>query len=809
MGEVWLAEQKHPVRRRVALKLIKAGMDSREIVLRFESERQALALMDHPAIAKVYDAGSTPQGRPYFAMEFVPGVPITAFCDSHKLSTRQRLELFIHVCEGVQHAHQKAIIHRDLKPSNILVSEVDGRPAPKIIDFGVAKALSQSLTDQPMFTRVGSILGTPEYMSPEQAASGGEDIDTRSDVYSLGVVLYELLAGAPPLDLKQTALLDLVRKIREEDTPKPSTKVRHLNSAGEKNSASRNAELALLSKELRGDLDCITLKCLEKDRSRRYGSPAEIAADLDRYLHDLPVLATPPSAAYRLKKFAQRNRGLIAALCAILIVLLGGTVVSTYQAVRARKAEHAALLQRDRADSEAATAQAVNDFLQNDLLSQVGADQQNSGAPPDPDVKVRTLVDRAAAAIPKKLAGKPMIEADLRKTLGETYLSLGLLKDAESQLRQAYELGSRTRGPEAKQTIETLQSLGTVEFNSGEYPEAAEHQKKAADAALRALGPQNPTTLTAMQSLAVDYMLLGDKRKAEPILKTTLQAQIKALGYDNASTLDTSDSLAALYLGEGHYAEAQKFLERGLPSYEKVFGPEHPNTMRERYGLARVMFGTGQYAGAEDAAAAVYNSNRKLLGPTHFKTLASARMLARIYAENGKIPQAESLMSDTLQKTLANVGSRAADTLDAKWFLADIYEKQNEYGKAETLRREVAASADRTYGASNPEAIISLQLLGRNLLAQHRYSEAAGYLQSANQRWKAESSGDWHRSEAQTLLGETLAAQNKFSEATPLLRSGAEGLKANAATMPAYEQYQVKDAEAALAQLPRTNALSR
>ena len=222
MGEVWLAEQREPVRRRVALKLIKAGMDTREVVARFESERQALALMDHPAIAKVHDAGSTPQGRPYFVMEYVAGVPITEYCDNHKLTTRERLELFTHVCEGVQHAHQKAIIHRDLKPSNILVSEVDGRPAPKIIDFGVSKALSQRLTQETMFTRVGAIIGTPEYMSPEQANSAGEDIDTRSDVYSLGVILYELLVGAPPLDLKKSGYHELIRKLREEDAPSPA-----------------------------------------------------------------------------------------------------------------------------------------------------------------------------------------------------------------------------------------------------------------------------------------------------------------------------------------------------------------------------------------------------------------------------------------------------------------------------------------------------------------------------------------------------------------------------------------------------------
>jgi non-specific serine/threonine protein kinase/serine/threonine-protein kinase len=307
MGEVWLAEQKEPVRRRVALKLVKAGMDTREVVARFESERQALALMDHPAIAKVLDAGSTPQGAPYFVMEYVAGVPITTYCDNHRLSTRERLELFMRVCEGVQHAHQKAIIHRDLKPSNILVTEVDGHPAPKIIDFGVAKALTQKLTADTMFTRVGALVGTPEYMSPEQALSSGEDIDTRTDVYSLGIIFYELLAGVHPIDLRKVAFEEFLRRLREDDPPKLSTKFRAQDPATSTELArKRHTEPPALVKQMRGDLDSIALKALEKDRARRYGSPSDFALDIARYLNNEPVLAVPPSVAYRASKFARR-----------------------------------------------------------------------------------------------------------------------------------------------------------------------------------------------------------------------------------------------------------------------------------------------------------------------------------------------------------------------------------------------------------------------------------------------------------------------------------------------------------------------
>lgn len=358
MGEVWLAEQKAPVRRRVALKLIKAGMDSREVVARFESERQALAVMDHPAIAKVFDAGTTLQGRPYFVMEYVAGISITGYCDQHKLSMRERLHLFVQVCEGVQHAHQKAIIHRDLKPSNILVTEVDGKPAPKIIDFGVAKAISQRLTAETIFTQVGAVIGTPEYMSPEQADPATDDIDTRSDVYSLGVILYELLVGALPLDLKELRKLafhELLRRLREDDVPRPSTKLRTLGERSGVAAQNRRTEPGTLTRQLRGDLDAITLKALDKNRSRRYGSPSDFAADIKRYLNDEPVVATPPSLTYRAQKFVRRHRFGVAAAATVACLLIALAVSMTVQRVRIAH-------ERDRANREAATAKACRIF---------------------------------------------------------------------------------------------------------------------------------------------------------------------------------------------------------------------------------------------------------------------------------------------------------------------------------------------------------------------------------------------------------------------------------------------------------------
>jgi eukaryotic-like serine/threonine-protein kinase len=421
MGEVWLAEQTEPVRRLVALKLVKSGMNTREVIARFESERRALALMDHPAIAKVFDAGSTPQGAPYFVMAYEAGVPITTYCDKHRLTTRERMELFMRVCEGVQHAHQKAIIHRDLKPSNILVTELDGRAAPKIIDFGLAKALTQQLTADTIFTSAGIPLGTPAYMSPEQASSACDDIDTRTDVYSLGVLLYELLVGVPPIDVRKIAFDEFLRRLREEEPSRPSTRIRTQDSATSTEVARyRQTEPLALASQMRGDLDSIALKALEKDRSRRYGSPSDLAADIGRYLRNEPVLAVPPSAAYRARKFARRYRGALITAAAFVLVLIAAAGISIWQNVSATK-------QRDRADEEATVAQAVTDFLRKDLLAQASAyNQSGPAARPDPNLKVRTALDRAAAGIAGKFDRQPEVEAAIRDTIGQTYMDLGI-----------------------------------------------------------------------------------------------------------------------------------------------------------------------------------------------------------------------------------------------------------------------------------------------------------------------------------------------------------------------------------------------
>jgi non-specific serine/threonine protein kinase/serine/threonine-protein kinase len=408
MGDVWLAEQAKPVRRKVALKIIKAGMNTAQVVARFEAERQALALMDHSAIARVFEAGATAEGRPYFAMEYVRGESITAYCTRHKLPLRDRIDLFLQVCDGVQHAHQKGIIHRDLKPSNVMVTLQDGRPVPKIIDFGVAKATTQPLTDRTLHTELGTFIGTPEYMSPEQAEMSGLDVDTRTDVYSLGAVLYELLTGAMPFDsktLREKSLDDLRRTIREVDPPRPSTRVTAV-AAGAANRPPAHVEPSRLAGELKGDLDWITMKALEKDRTRRYGSASDFAEDLRRHLRDEPVLAGPPSTTYRVGKFVRRHRGGVAAAAVVLVLLVGFGVTMAVQARRLAR-------ERDRASREEASAKALSDFLRHDVLAQ--ASLMNQGGPTSSPMPTSRSVRRSTARRNVSAASSPASRSSSRR----------------------------------------------------------------------------------------------------------------------------------------------------------------------------------------------------------------------------------------------------------------------------------------------------------------------------------------------------------------------------------------------------------
>jgi len=635
MGEVWLAEQREPVRRRVALKLIKAGMDTREVVARFESERQALALMDHPAIAKVFDAGSTPEGRPYFVMEFVAGIPITAYCDKHKLTTRQRMELFTRVCEGVQHAHQKAIIHRDLKPSNILVSEVDGQPMPRIIDFGLAKATSHRLTDGSMYTRVGAMLGTLEYMSPEQADSAGEDIDTRTDVYSLGVVLYQLLVAALPLDLNKLAYAEMLRRLREEDVPRPSSRILTQGGDSAITAQNRGTDPPSLTRQLRGDPDAIVLKALEKDRKRRYGSPSELAADIGRYLRNEPVSAHVPSAAYRAGKYIRRHRLAVATITGAVLLLAGFAITEAVQLRRITQERDRATRERDRADRIATFL--IGMFQATDPYAASGQ-----------TVTARDILDKGAKSIETGLKNDPELRSQMMNTMGLAYNGLSEYSRAQSMFEGAVEIQRRIYGSESRQTAHTMFLLACALEFGNRHAESEKLLRETLDIQSRVTGPDSQDALGTTSELAASLLRQGRYADAETLYRRAFDGQRRTIGPENPDTLYSMSALAIAIGAQGRYAEAEKLQRDALEIDRRVFGPEDWTTLFAMGPLGTVLAQEGRYADSEKVEREELGIRRRILGPEHADTLACAENLAATLTREGRFDEAERLFRDSI-----------------------------------------------------------------------------------------------------------------------------------------------------------------
>ncbi|HET6325240.1 MAG TPA: serine/threonine-protein kinase, partial [Planctomycetaceae bacterium] len=516
-GIVYMAEQEQPVRRLVAIKIIKPGMDTAQVIARFESERQALALMDHPNIARVIEAGATDSGHPYFVMELVKGVPITEFCDKNHLTTEVRLKLFLDICHAIQHAHHKGIIHRDIKPSNVLVTLHDGVPFVKVIDFGVAKATVLRLTERTLFTAYGQMLGTPLYMSPEQAEMTGLDIDTRSDVYSLGVLLYELLTGTTPLEVervREAGYAEMQRLIREEEAPRPSARLSSLGDTATVLAGNRGLDVKRLRQLLSGDLDCVVMKALEKDRNRRYDTPGSFAEDIERYLSHEAISARPPSQTYRLKKFARRNRGAVLAAVVVSVALLAGSVVSSWQALRATRAEAAALVSaeaernaKDGALEREAETKAVLEFVETRIFAAVRPEGQQGGL--GRLVSLRKAIESALPYVEKSFPSHPLIEARLRLTLGKSFYFLGDAQTAAVQADRARALYTRLRGPDDPDTLQSMNDLANSYSFLGRTVDALNLEEETLALRKATLGPEHPATLGSMHNLAISYGVLG------------------------------------------------------------------------------------------------------------------------------------------------------------------------------------------------------------------------------------------------------------------------------------------------------------
>jgi eukaryotic-like serine/threonine-protein kinase len=776
MGVVYYAQQTRPFRRDVALKIIKPGMDRHQVIARFESERQALALMDHAHIARVFEAGETSEGRPYFAMELVDGMPITRYCDAKRMTVPERIALFIPVCKAIQHAHQKGIIHRDIKPSNILVTEQEGRPIAKVIDFGLAKALGHQLSDAAM-TNIGVVVGTLEYMSPEQAELTRQDIDTRSDVYSLGAVLYELLTAAPPIastSEKTADYVDTLQRVRLEEPAHLSARVRGTAMAAAI-AAARRTDVSRLTRLLRGDLDWIVMKALEKDRARRYETVNGLARDLERYLAGDPVDASPPSAVYRLTKFARRHRvGLVMAM-SVTVLLVGGVVVSTWMALRASRAE--------------AEARAVNDFLRNDVLAQASANTQaERDTKPDPDLKVRAALDRAAARISDKFAHQPLLEASIRRTMGDTYIDLGLYSEAQTQLERALELRRRLLGEGHLDTLKVASSLGNVYTYEGKYGEAEPLLTRALALSLSARGESDETTLELMNNLGSAYKSGGRYSLAEPLYTRAVETSRRVLGDDHGTTLIRMNNLAVLFYREGKYAQSEPLLAKVVEGLRRNRGEEHPFTMMAWNNLALVYTALGEYSQAEPLFDKVVSFSRRVLGDEHPNLLTAEANLGVVYRLQGKYAEAERLFVAALAVGRRVQGEQHPNTLITMRKLADLFRSEGKYREAESLYRGVLEGRRRVLGDQHPDTLDAGAALGQLLLLEQNYPAAEAMLRDALRGYETVAPDTWARYFCESLLGGSMVGQKRLAEAEPLLLSGYDGMRQRKSTTAVSER---------------------
>jgi serine/threonine protein kinase/tetratricopeptide (TPR) repeat protein len=766
MGVVFMAEQEQPVKRRVALKIIKPGMDSRQVIARFEAERQALAMMDHVNIARVFDGGTIPVGwakssrptspadeqgeqekmvgredlahptlslgRPYFVMELVHGVPITKYCDDNHLTPRERLELFVPVCQAIQHAHQKGIIHRDIKPSNVMVTLYDGKPVPKVIDFGVAKATEQKLTERTLFTQYCTLVGTLEYMSPEQAEMSALGVDTRSDIYSLGVLLYELLTGSTPLTrqrMKEAAYAEILRMIKEEEPPKPSTRLSDSGEALASISANRHTEPAKLTKLVRGELDWIVMKALEKDRNRRYETANGFAMDVQRYLADEQVLACPPSAGYRLRKFVRRNKGPVLAASLVLLALVAGIISTAWQAVRAERARQA---ETERAEGEKqANAQAQRRLQQiergNEILGSIFRDLNPRGEDAERE-SLRVLLGERLEAAAKQLdaeaVGDPVVLARLQVMLGLSLLELGHQEKAIELIRKASEVLIRELGPDNAEALVSMNHLALSYKYAGRMSEALPLFEETLRRRKATLGTEHRDTLSSMNNLASAYQTAGMLDKAMPLQQQALELQKTHLGPDHPHTLSSMNNLAVNYLAAAKYDQARPLLQDSLELLKKKLGPEHSDTIGTMNNLA-VCY---HHMRKLDLALPLYEETlkhrRAKLGPDHPHTIACMNGLAMCYEYMGKLDLAVPLLEESLKRVKVKLGPDHPNTIKSMNNLALGYSALGRHADAVKLGEETVKLQKAKLGVDHPDTLMFMSNLAASYFEVGRYAEA-------------------------------------------------------------------------------------
>jgi eukaryotic-like serine/threonine-protein kinase len=817
MGAVYLAERTDgQFHKHVAVKLIKRGMDTAAVLGRFRDERQILADLEHPNIARLLDAGTTDDGRPYFLMEYVDGLPIDRYCDDGRLTIEQRLHVFLDVCAGLSYAHQRLVVHRDIKPSNILVTP-DG--SPKLLDFGIAKVMHASSAGETLATAAMLRPMTPEYASPEQVS--GLPSTTLGDVYSLGVLLYELLAGRAPFRFATRTPEEIARVIMTVDPQRPSETLQ------EDKGVARATTVGRLRSRLQGDLDTIVLKALHKDRERRYQSVEQLAGDIRRHLDGLPILARQDAALYRAVKFVRRHRRAVAAAALVFITLVIGIAATSWQTIRASRAEQAALLQRDRAaaaegdargerdralraeqeatservraeqernraveasqraDAQSATANAISDFLQNDLLAQASSlAQAGPTTRADPGLTVRAALDRAAERIDGKFGGQPALEASIRQTIGDTYRQLALYAEAQEQMEKALALRQRVLGETHADTLSSMRQLGALYSSQGKNGPAESLLTKVLEQQLRLIGENHRDTLETMNFLAQAISGQGRHGQAEVLFLRLLQAERRLRGEEHPDTLGVMNNLVSMYINQSQYARAEELGRKLVAIRRRVLGEEHPSTLMSMNNLGVIDRNLGKYAEAEMLLSASLDGRRRVFGADHPLTVTSITSLALVYQAQTKYAQAEPLLLQGLEARRRVLGEEHPQTAAIMNNLAELYRREGKQQDAANLFTQVFDLRRRILGPDHPNTLNALTSLAGIKLAQHQYADAEVLLRQALNGYEKSSADTWLRYYAQSMLGASLAGRGNHAEAEPLLRSGYQGMVQHQSSIP-------------------------
>src|SRR5882672_6842549 len=757
-GVVYMAEQEAPVRRRIALKIITPGMDTKSVIARFEAERQALALMDHPNIAKVFDAGATESGRPYFVMELVRGVKITEYCDQHSLTTDDRLKLFVQVCQAVQHAHQRGIIHRDIKPSNILVTQsLEGVATPVVIDFGVAKATTdQRLTDKTVFTAFEMLVGTPAYMSPEQAELSSVDVDTRTDIYSLGVLLYELLTGSTPFEtgeLLKVGLDEIRRVIREKEPLRPSTRLSKMPEANLTTVAQhRRSEPPKLIRAISGDLDWIVMKAVEKNRTRRYETANGLALDVQRFLENEPVSARPPSKLYKFQKTVQRNRLLFIGLGIIATLLIVSLIVVSASLAQERQSRR--------------EARQVKQFLE-EMLQGVGP---NVAVGRDTAI-LRDILDQTASRIGKELTNQPAVEAEMRSVIGALYYQTRQFRQAEEMQRASLAIRRKRFGAESPEAATSLNELGLTLLTSGKLSEAEQVNREALDIRLRRFGNENADVATSQNNLAHVYTQMGRLTEAEALAREALTTRQRLFGNPSLEVADSLRTITIILGDKRQWSEAEAMAREVLDMERKLFGPEHTRVASSLNDLARAAAADGKQKEAEDLEREALAMRKKLLSQEHPDVANSLYLVGDRMRQRGNLKEAYPVLSAALSMQRKVLGEDHPATLYTLKSLGLMYEGEKEWSQAETVFRQVVAAWRKRAGNDDLETLYALRNLGEALEGQGKWSEAEVLHREELAAWrKRAGNSDSETMYALHQLGVTLDAQRKWSEAESVHR---------------------------------------